>query len=95
MATSPKDKQAVNVKWIYRITKNEREEVAKFKARLVAKGYSQRQGIGYEEVFTLVAWLETIRLIMALTTQNKWRVYQMDVKSNFLNGQLEEEMYIQ
>ncbi|KAE8706195.1 hypothetical protein F3Y22_tig00110403pilonHSYRG00175 [Hibiscus syriacus] len=69
-------------------------EEDKHKARLVAKGYSQKAGIDYDEVFAPVARLETIRLIISLATQNKWKIHQMDVKSAFLNGVLEEEVYI-
>ena len=60
-----------------------------------AKCYSQKDDINYDEVFALVARLETIRLIISLATQNKWRIFQMDVKSAFLNGFFEEEVYIE
>ena len=58
------------------------------------KGCSQRQGIDYDEVFALVDRLETIRLLISLAAQNQWRIFQMDVKSAFLNGYLEEELYV-
>lgn len=64
-------------------------------SKIVAKGYSQRQGIDYDEVFSPVSRLETIRLIIALAAQNEWKIYQMDVKSAFLNCFLEEEVYIE
>ena len=67
----------------------------KYKARLVAKGYKQQYGIDYEEVFAPVARLETVRLLISLAAQMKWKILQMDVKSVFLNGVLEEEVYIQ
>ncbi|GKV40705.1 hypothetical protein SLEP1_g48314 [Rubroshorea leprosula] len=66
-----------------------------YKARLVAKGYKQQHGIDYEEVFAPVARLEMIRLIISLAAQNQWKIFQMDVKSAFLNGSLEEEVYVQ
>ena len=75
--------------------KNAKGDMERCKARLVAKGYSQRQGIDYDEVFAPVARLETIRLIISLAAQNEWKIYQMDVKSAFLNGFLEEEVYIE
>ena len=62
---------------------------------MVAKGYSQRAEIDYDEVFAPVARLETIRLLISLSAQNGWRIYQMDVKSAFLNGFLKEEVYIE
>ena len=67
----------------------------KYKARLVAKGYKQQYGIDYEEVFAPVARLETVRLLISLAAQMKWKILQMDVKSVFLNRVLEEEVYIQ
>jgi hypothetical protein len=66
----------------------------KYKARLVAKGYAHKQGVDYEEVFAPVARLETVRLILALATQGKWEVHDIDVKSTFLNGDLVEEVYV-
>jgi Reverse transcriptase (RNA-dependent DNA polymerase) len=63
-------------------------------AILVAKGYKQQVGIDYEEVFAPVARMETIRLLISLVAQSKWRIYQMNVKLAFLNGVLEEEVYI-
>ena len=95
LTTLPKEKQAVGVKWIYKIKKNKRGEVEKYKARLVAKGFSQQHGIDYDEVFAPVARLETIRLIIALAAQKRWRIFQMDVKSAFLNGHLEEDVYVE
>ena len=82
-------------KWVYKVKRNAQGDVIKNKARLVAKGYSQKQGIDYEEVFAPVARLETIRLIISMVAQNMWNIFQMDVKSAFLNGYLEEDVYIQ
>ena len=75
--------------------KNAKGEIERYKARLVTKGYSQKARIDYDEVFTPVTRLETIRLILSLETQHKWRIHHMDVKSTFLNGVLEEEVYIE
>jgi Reverse transcriptase (RNA-dependent DNA polymerase) len=74
---------------------NVQGEVERYKARLVAKGYKQKAVIDYEEVFAPVARMETIRLLISLAAQNKWSIFQMDVKSAFLNGVLEEEVYIE
>ena len=94
LTTLLKEKQVVGMKWIYKIKKNERGEVEKYKARLVVKGFSQQHGVDYDEVFAPVARLETIRLIIALVAQKRWRIFQMDVKSAFLNGHLEEDVYV-
>ena len=95
LTTLPRGHKAIGVRWVYKAKKNAKGDVERYKARLVAKGYSQRQGIDYDEVFAHVARLETIRLIISLAAQNKWKIYQMDVKSAFLNGFLEEEVYIE
>ncbi|KAM1810903.1 hypothetical protein ACFX12_027595 [Malus domestica] len=90
-----KGHKAIRVKWVYKTKKNANGEVERYKARLVANGYSQRARIDYDEVFAPVARLETIRLLISLAAQNKWKIQQMDVKFAFLNGVLEEEVYIQ
>ncbi|KAG7565068.1 Zinc finger CCHC-type superfamily [Arabidopsis suecica] len=95
LASLPNGHKAIGVKWVYKAKKNSKGEVERYKARLVAKGYSQRAGIDYDEVFAPVARLETVRLIISLSAQNKWKIHQMDVKSAFLNGDLEEEVYIE
>ena len=69
--------------------------VTRNKARLVAKGYSQQEGIDFDETFAPVARLEAIRIFLAYVAHANFKVYQMDVKSAFLNGELEEEVYVQ
>ena len=90
-----KGHKAIGVKWVYKVKKNVKGEIEKDKARLVAKGYSKKTWIDYDEVFAPIARLETISLIISLAAQNKWKIHQMDVKSAFLNGVLEEEVYIE
>ena len=69
--------------------------IEKFKARFVAQGFSQKEGIGYEETFAPVARYTSIRTVLALEAKMKCKVHQMDVKRNFLNGVIEEEVYIE
>uniref|UniRef100_A0A2N9JBE9 Integrase catalytic domain-containing protein n=1 Tax=Fagus sylvatica TaxID=28930 RepID=A0A2N9JBE9_FAGSY len=95
LTTLPHGKKAIGVKWVYKMKKNAKGEVERYKARLVVKGYSQQQGIDYDEVFAPVARLETIRLLIALAAQNKWSIFEMDVKSAFLNGYLLEDVYVE
>jgi hypothetical protein len=95
LTTIPKEQKSIGVKWVFKAKKNAKGEIERYKARLVAKGYSQRPGIDYGEVFAPVAQLKTIRMVISLAAQNKWKIYQMDVKSTFLNGILEEEIYVE
>ena len=74
---------------------NEQGEVVRNKARLVCKGYSQQEGIDYEETFVNVSKFEVVRMFLAYARNKKFKVYQMDVNSTFLNGGLEEEFYIE
>ncbi|VVA34051.1 Hypothetical predicted protein, partial [Prunus dulcis] len=90
----PKGKQTIGVKWVFRTKLNKKGEVDKHKARLVAKGYKQKHGIDYKEVFAPVARHDTIRLVISLAAQNSWQIFQLDVKSEFLHGNLQEEVYI-
>ncbi|KAH9679872.1 hypothetical protein KPL71_026314 [Citrus sinensis] len=94
LTTLPKCHKVIDVKWEYKMKRNAKGEIETHKARLVAKGYSQKAGIDYDEVFSPVAQLETIRLIISLAAQNKWKIFQIDVKSAFLNEFL-EEVYIE
>ncbi|GJY36210.1 putative ribonuclease H-like domain-containing protein [Tanacetum coccineum] len=90
----PKGKRAIRTKWVYRNKKDERGIVVRNKARLVAQGYTQEEGIDYDEVFALVARIEAIRLFLAYASFMGLIVYQMDVKSAFLYGTIEEEVYV-
>ena len=91
----PLNKKPIALKWIYKVKVNANGEIVRHKARLVAKGFLQKAGIDYGEVYTPVARIETVRLVVALATNEDWSLHQLDVKSAFLNGPLEEEVYVQ
>ena len=91
----PDDKNVVGTKWIYKNKLDENCTIVKNKARLVAQGYSQIEGIYFEEIFAPVARLESIRILLAIACSLKFKLYQMDVKCDFLNGLLEEKVYVE
>ncbi|GJZ89312.1 putative ribonuclease H-like domain-containing protein [Tanacetum coccineum] len=88
------NKKAIGTKWVYRNKKDERGIVVRNKARLVVQGYKQEEGIDNDEVFTHVARIEAIRLFLAYASFMNFIMYQMDVKSAFLYGTIEEEVYV-
>ncbi|GJZ60224.1 retrovirus-related pol polyprotein from transposon TNT 1-94 [Tanacetum coccineum] len=84
----------IALKWIYKVKLDEYGDVLKNKERLVAKGYRQEEGIDFEESFTPVARIEAIRIFIANAASKNMTIYQMDVKTAFLNGALKEEVYV-
>ncbi|GJT01786.1 retrovirus-related pol polyprotein from transposon TNT 1-94 [Tanacetum coccineum] len=90
----PYGKTAIGSKWVFRNKIDEHGITIKTKARLVAQGYSQEEGIDYDETFAPVARMEAIRIFLAFATYMNFKVYQIDVKSAFLNGKLKEEVYV-
>ncbi|GJY99688.1 putative ribonuclease H-like domain-containing protein [Tanacetum coccineum] len=90
----PNGKRAIETKWVFRNKKDERGIVVRNKARLVAQGYTQEEEINYHEVFAPVARIEAIRLFLAYASFMGFIVYQMDVKSAFLYGTIDEEVYV-
>ena len=91
----PQNKSVVTSKWIYKIKHAADGSIDKHKARFVARGFSQKEGVDYEETFAPVARYTSIRTIIAIATQMGWRIHQMDVKTAFLNGSIEEEVYLE
>ncbi|CAH9075913.1 unnamed protein product [Cuscuta europaea] len=91
----PKHQSVIGTKWVFKKKADEDGNIVRNKARLVAKAYCQEDGIDFNETFAPVARLEAIRIFLAYAAYNNIKVYQMDVKSAFLNGDLEEEVYVE
>jgi len=79
---------------VFRLKSHIDETIQKYKARLVAKGYAQHQGIDFDETFSIVAHFEMVRTLLSLIASLRLPIYQFDVKSAFLNAELEEEVYV-
>jgi hypothetical protein len=84
----------IGTKWVWKNKEGEKGEVVRNKSRLVAQGFSQKEGIAYEATFAPVARLEAIRIFLSFSVAKGFKLHQMDVKSAFLNGVLEEEVYV-
>ena len=89
----PEGARAVRNKWIYKIKSDMDGNPSVFKARLVAKGFTQIQGVDFDETFSPVAMLKSIRIILAIAAYYDYEIWQMDVKTAFLNGIMEEDVY--
>jgi len=85
----------VTTKWIYKIKHVAYKSIDKYKARFVSRGFSQKEGIDYDESFAPVARYTSIRSIISLASVMGWNLHQMDVKTTFLNGVIENEVYIE
>ena len=90
----PKDRKAVGSKWVFKQKTDAEGSVVRHKARLVAQGYSQKFGLDYDETFCPVVRFESIRTVIALAAQHELQLQQMDVTTAFLNGELQEEVYM-
>ena len=86
------DRQAILYKWIFKRKTDADSSVTIYKARLVAKGFRQVQGVEYDEIFSLVTMLKSVRIMLAIATF--YEIWQMDVKTAFLNGFIKEELYM-
>ncbi|GJR10430.1 retrovirus-related pol polyprotein from transposon TNT 1-94 [Tanacetum coccineum] len=94
LVDKPFGKMVIKLKWLWKNKKDEDQTVIRNKARLVAKGYAQEEGVDFEESFAPVARLEAVRIFVAHAAHKSFPIYQMDVKTAFLNGPLKEEVYV-
>ena len=90
----PNGHKSIELKWVYKVKKDAEGNLVKHKARLVAKGRVQDRGVDFEEVFAPVRRMESMRLLIALAAQESLRLHHMDMKSTFLTGVVEEEIYV-
>src|SRR4051795_12315848 len=90
----PSDRKAVECKWIFKKKTDMDGNVSIYKARLVAKGFRQVQGVDYDETFSPVAMLKSVRIMLATAAYFDYEIWQMDVKTAFLNGNLTEDVYM-
>ena len=94
LVPKPDDRPEIGTRWVYRNKLDESGIIVRNKARLVAQGYSQEEGIDYDETYAPVARLEAIRILLAFASIMNFKLFQMDVKSAFLNGYIQEEVYV-
>ncbi|GJX84550.1 retrovirus-related pol polyprotein from transposon TNT 1-94 [Tanacetum coccineum] len=94
LVNKPFGKTVIKLKWLWKNKKGKDQIIIRNKARLVAKGYTQEEGIDFEESFALVARLEAVRIFIAYAAHKSFLIYQMDMKTAFLNGPLKEEVYV-
>lgn len=90
----PVDKTIIGTRWLFRNKMGENDVITRNKSRLVAKVYNQAKGIDYEDIYAPIAYLETIRLLLAFVCCTDFKLYQIDVKPSFLNGHINEEVYV-
>jgi hypothetical protein len=91
----PEGRKVISNRWVYRKKRNVVGEVTRFKARLVVRGFSQREGIHYTETFSPVARFDTIRALLSIAADEKLELSQFDVKTAFLHGFIDEEIYME
>jgi hypothetical protein len=90
----PRDLNVIGIKWVFKNKQEEDGEVVRDKAHLVAQGFSQMESLDFEETFAHVACLEATRIVLAFTASMEFKLYQIDVKSDFLNGIIQEEVFV-
>ena len=91
----PKNRRALPCKWVYRIKETFDSTNPKYKAKLVAKGFQQEYGVNFNEIFSLVVKMTTLRFMLGILAADNMELIQLDVKTTFLHGDLQEEIYME
>ena len=86
--------QKIGSKWVFKVKTNENGDVERYKARLVAQGFMQVKGADYDETFCPVVWMESLRALVAMSVRISFKLHQLDITTAFLNGNLEEEVFM-
>jgi histone deacetylase 1/2 len=94
LVPSREGKNIIDCKWVYKVKRKSDGTIDRYKARLVAKGFKRRYGIDYEDTFSPVVRIETVRLVLSIAVSRGWTLRQLDVQNAFLHGVLEEEVYM-
>ena len=95
LVSLPRERKALKCKWIFKLKTQENSSKPKYKARLVVKGFGQKKGIDFDEIFSPVVKMSSIRIALGMDASMDLEVEQLDVKTTFLHGDLEEEIYIE
>lgn len=90
----PPNRRPITAKWIFKIKYKANGELDKYKARLVARGFTQQSGVVYQETFSPVVRLESVRVLLALAAQHKLFMVNFDIKTAYLHGRIEEDLYM-
>jgi hypothetical protein len=91
----PEGKSVLTSRWLYKLKHVADGIIEKYKALFVAQGFSQVEGVDYDETFALVSRYTSIKAVISIATEMGWKIHQMDVKTTFMNGLIEEEVYIE